>query len=108
MITHSDIEQTPLMIHSNTDYDFAMRICFIRGAIHGFNRMLNYCSKPSNNVITYEQISKVKQTEMKILEENLEATKRSVEKLFIEASNRIAYKEFSEAQKNKKRVNKRR
>lgn len=107
MINHSDMEQTPLMIHSNSDYDFAMRISFLRGTVHGFNRMLNYCTKPDNSSISYEQISKVKQAEIKILEDNLEATKKSVNNLFIEACNRIAYKEYSEAQKNKKRVKKR-
>jgi len=99
-------ESTPLRIHSNTDYDYAMRISFIKGAIHGFNRMLNYCSTPSNNVVTYEQICKVKDVEMDILEKNLKETRASVQKLYIEACNRIEYLEYVEKNKGKKKIKK--
>lgn len=103
MTTPSNEEQTPLRIHSNTDFDFAMRISFVRGAIHGFNRMLNYCSKPYNNVITYDQISKAKEAEVKILEDNLAEIKKSVDNLHMEVSDKKAFKEWLEAKKNKKR-----
>ena len=99
-------EQTPLKIHSNSDYDFTMRISFIKGAIHGFNRMLNYCSKPYNNVITYDQIYEVKQAEMKILEANVKEIKKSVQNLCIKASDIIEFKKFMENKKNKKRKKK--
>ena len=102
MTNSSDEEQTPLRIHSNSDYDFAMRINFIKGSIYGFDRMLNYCSKPDNNVVTYDQIASVKQSEMKVLEANLKEIQKTVNSLHIEACDRIEFKTFIENRKNKK------
>lgn len=100
---HSSEEQTPLRIHSNSDYDFAMRISFIKGAIYGFDRMLNYCSTPYNNVVTYDQILDVKKSEMKVLEDNAKEIQKSIQSLYIEVCDRIEFKQFLEDKKNKRR-----
>ena len=103
-IDHS--EDTPLRIHSNTDYDYAMRVSFIKGCVHTFNRLLNYCSKNGNKPITYDQIHKAKEKEIRILRENLKDTQATVIKLNMEAKDRIEFKEWQQKKKDKKRLNK--
>ena len=111
MKTHSTddenlINDTQLKIHSSSSIDFAMKISFIKGAIHGFNRMLNYSSKSGGNVILYEQIEKVKENEINILEENLEQIKKTVKSLYIETKDKLEFIEFMKKKKDKSRIKK--